>query len=281
MFKKINAYFRLFRPVNTIIGAISVFIAIYITKISPPFPETIYAMLSAVFLMAGGNAINDFFDYKIDSINKKNRPIPSGQVTRTEALVVTVLVFGVTLWLNLHLTGLNLYIIIICEVLLFLYTPVFKKIPLLGNFVVAGISATGFIYGAAVVHAWQKGLYPAIIAFFVHFTREIMKDAEDYQADLKENVRTFAGIVSPIILHVSISILLFMTTLIVIWGYVGGFFKITYLYVVITLVIPIYIYFGFKFIDMKERNLYLYQKGSLWMKLSMISGIFAFYVGMK
>ena len=40
-----------------------------------------------VFLISGaGNAINDYFDIRIDSINRPERPIPSGRVKLKEAL---------------------------------------------------------------------------------------------------------------------------------------------------------------------------------------------------
>lgn len=35
--------------------------------------------------MSGGNVINDYFDYKIDLINKPQRPIPSGRISLNNA----------------------------------------------------------------------------------------------------------------------------------------------------------------------------------------------------
>ncbi len=44
----------------------------------PPFLDAGLVFL-VVFLVSGaGNAINDYFDIKIDSINRPERPIPSG-----------------------------------------------------------------------------------------------------------------------------------------------------------------------------------------------------------
>lgn len=35
--------------------------------------------------MSAGNVINDYFDYKIDLINKPQRPIPSGRISLDNA----------------------------------------------------------------------------------------------------------------------------------------------------------------------------------------------------
>ena len=43
----------------------------------------ILAMLAVFFAMSAGNVINDYFDYKIDLINKPQRPIPSGRMQKT------------------------------------------------------------------------------------------------------------------------------------------------------------------------------------------------------
>jgi len=59
-----------------------------------PVPDTGLVFL-VVFLVSGaGNAINDYFDIKIDSINRPERPIPSGRVQLKEALYFSYLLFA-------------------------------------------------------------------------------------------------------------------------------------------------------------------------------------------
>ncbi len=55
-----------------------------------------------VFLVSGaGNTINDYFDIKIDSINRPERPIPSGRVKAKEAFYFSYLLFSLgTCWLS-------------------------------------------------------------------------------------------------------------------------------------------------------------------------------------
>lgn len=73
-----------------------------------------------VFMVSGaGNAINDYFDIKIDSINRPERPIPSGRVKAKEALYFSYLLFtlGTLLFLPQFLVGeclLLLYYLLPC-----------------------------------------------------------------------------------------------------------------------------------------------------------------------
>ena len=74
-----NPYIEILRPGNALMGAISiVLIAIIDKTISIPI---ILAMMAVFFETAAGNVINDYFDYKIDLINKPERPIPSGRIS--------------------------------------------------------------------------------------------------------------------------------------------------------------------------------------------------------
>ena len=75
-----NPYVEIIRPGNVIMAIIAVILVAILAK-SVDIP-IILAMLAVFFAMSAGNVINDYFDYKIDLINKPQRPIPSGRISR-------------------------------------------------------------------------------------------------------------------------------------------------------------------------------------------------------
>ena len=78
-----NAYLEIIRPGNAVMGVIAV---VLMAIIGENYNTPIILGGIAVFLaMGGGNVINDYFDHKIDAINKPNRPIPSGRISLKNA----------------------------------------------------------------------------------------------------------------------------------------------------------------------------------------------------
>lgn len=86
-----NPYVEIIRPGNVIMAIIAVILVAILEKsIDVPI---ILAMLAVFFAMSGGNVINDYFDYKIDLINKPQRPIPSGRISLNNAKNYAYLLF--------------------------------------------------------------------------------------------------------------------------------------------------------------------------------------------
>lgn len=87
-----NPYLLLIRPANLITAAtdIAAGAAIAITlalasEVSATVGSFLLLVLSSVFLYAGGIAFNDVFDAELDRLERPERPIPSGTVSRPKA----------------------------------------------------------------------------------------------------------------------------------------------------------------------------------------------------
>ena len=106
----IRTYLELMRYKNCLMAGFAAVIGtliafnILISGTSTPNFEDAFPFLDAglvflvVFLVSGaGNAINDYFDIKIDSINRPERPIPSGRVKAKEAFYFSYLLFALAL----------------------------------------------------------------------------------------------------------------------------------------------------------------------------------------
>jgi len=139
---------------------------------------------STMLVAAAGYIINDYYDVKIDLINKPERVLIGNQIPRRHALIyhtiLSVMGAGLGLVLNWKIGLLNAA----CSFLLWLYSNALKRLPFVGNFSVA------LLTGLAVLIV--NLLYPplhllvvvyALFAFFITLVREIIKDIEDLKGD--------------------------------------------------------------------------------------------------
>lgn len=108
MNKVLLGYARLARPANLPTAAADIFAG---TAIGGLYLEQnllevqssewglsfLFLVLSSVFLYAGGVILNDVFDYRLDKIERPERPIPSGVVPLVSASIYgfSVLLMGI------------------------------------------------------------------------------------------------------------------------------------------------------------------------------------------
>ncbi len=184
-------YLKLMRPLNLFQGSIAVLVC---AAIMPHFPEGWkigLAIAVAVCFTGGGNAINDYFDYAVDKINRPYRPIPSGRIRRKNALIFAVALFGIGLLFSVPILNFRTGIIIgLALFLLVSYSPWFKSLPFWGNFVVSVILGMTFLFSAAVFGNVMVGIPPALLAFGFNLIRELVKDMQDVKGDKIINAST-------------------------------------------------------------------------------------------
>jgi geranylgeranylglycerol-phosphate geranylgeranyltransferase len=146
-----------------------------------------------VFLISGaGNSVNDYFDIKIDSINRPERPIPSGRVKLNEALYFSYLLFGFGTLLAFSINQFCGFIALFNSLLLIFYAKTLKGTPLLGNLSIGYLTGSTFLFGASV---FGSGGLRALFVLFVLSAlaitaREIVKDIEDMEGDKMEGADT-------------------------------------------------------------------------------------------
>lgn len=186
---KVKAYIEISRPANGVIAFASVFLGALLSGGGPILP-VLYVAMAAFLILSAGNAINDRCDVEIDRINKPNRPIPSGRLSKGEATTFSILcsLTGVALsfLVNLPATVISLFVVIS----LFLYAIRLKRTPLLGNVVVATLTGLTFISGGVAVEKPLGALIPAVFAFLFTLGREVVKDIEDVEGDRSTGAKT-------------------------------------------------------------------------------------------
>jgi 4-hydroxybenzoate polyprenyltransferase len=218
-------FMRLIRYPNLIIVALTQYLLQYLILkpalskigIQPYLPDFQFfiLVLSTVFIAAGGYIINDIVDLEIDKFNK---PLKKQIVWRVYPLSMSwgfyaffsIMGFIISLYLAFYIHDFVQLVIYPAAVgLLWAYSKWLKRLPLIGNLVVAFFCA--FV---AFVVFYAQSLYKptsidfetgyldfqsetafifvvySILAFISTLFREIIKDIEDAEGDKAGNCRT-------------------------------------------------------------------------------------------
>ncbi|MEX0599590.1 MAG: geranylgeranylglycerol-phosphate geranylgeranyltransferase [Rhodothermales bacterium] len=195
MLPTVAAAFRLVRPLNITIILAGVAAGVILSNGSVVLPAEILAAgglaaAAAVLVAAGGNALNDVVDLQIDAVHKADRPLPSGRISIRAARLVWMLTTLAGVLLGAIVSGLHLGLAILAAVLLYVYSTKLKGRPFLGNATVAFVVGLALLYGGLVAASPEHAVVGAVFAFLTTFSREVIKDVEDMEADASAGLRT-------------------------------------------------------------------------------------------
>ncbi|WP_438966898.1 geranylgeranylglycerol-phosphate geranylgeranyltransferase [Flavobacterium sp.] len=171
--------------------------------------EFILLILATVCIAAAGYIINNIVDQETDNISKPNKVIVGKYISETRAYnyYIALNIVGVLIGFfiaNIIFKESFAAIFIVVAFVLYLYATQFKQSLLAGNFLVS------FLVAFSILLVGVFDLYPiitnesrkflgilfqiiidyAIFAFLLTFIREVVKDIEDYEGDLKTGMNT-------------------------------------------------------------------------------------------
>ncbi|MDO9154048.1 MAG: geranylgeranylglycerol-phosphate geranylgeranyltransferase [Paludibacter sp.] len=171
-------------------------------------------IIATVLIAAGGYALNDYFDVKIDAINKPEKQVVGTFIPRKTAMLMHQLLSGLGIILGLLLAYVARsftlgFIFIVVPGLLWFYSASYKRQFLTGNLTIAFVSAITVLvvgvmelaflrkeFGTLIfetlipkeIYAWI-GVF-SIFSFLCTLIREIIKDMEDEKGDREFECRT-------------------------------------------------------------------------------------------
>jgi 4-hydroxybenzoate polyprenyltransferase len=141
-------------------------------------------ILSTQMIAAAGYIINDYYDQKIDMINRPGKVIIGVKLRRRFAILghslLNFTAIGIGLWID-PLIGL---IHIFSAFVLWIYSNQLRRLPLVGNLSIATLS--GLIFLIVSVYFRQQNnliMIYALFAFTITLIREIIKDIEDVKGE--------------------------------------------------------------------------------------------------
>jgi geranylgeranylglycerol-phosphate geranylgeranyltransferase len=177
-------FFTITRPANSVVAGLAAIVA-YLIATGTLVPGVILLMAVVTLITAAGNVINDYYDAAIDTINRPERPIPSGTVSRNAALVYAGVLFFLGILISGFTSPLCLAIAVFNAILLVVYAARLKSTPFFGNAAVSYLAASIFLFGGALAGGDRvPDMLPVVaITFLAMLARELLKDAEDIDGD--------------------------------------------------------------------------------------------------
>lgn len=220
----IKPYLQLLRVGNLAIIAILLFVMekwvatplLRLAQFSEQMPWWVLTLLiiSTVLIAAGGYVINDYFDVKIDRINRPDEMVVTRHISRDGAMRLFQVLTGIGVAAGLAVawwahSWTLMMIIVVIPGLLWFYSASYKRQLIVGNIVVAFASALvpmlvaivnadylRHLYGQALqytpivgqLYVWLSAF--ALFALLVTWVREMVKDIQDIDGDREMECRT-------------------------------------------------------------------------------------------
>ncbi len=209
-------FLRLIRPINLFIIILTMYGTVYYVQRTSLFYgysiswiDFILLVFSTCLIAAGGNIINDYFDVKADRINKPEKLIITKHIKRRWAIVshwsFNGIAFLIGIYLSIKYNSLSFVFIHLISInLLWFYSMYFKRKVLIGNIMIAFLTALVPILALLFMiyspndnnqladpsaFGWIMDYDFALIQFITFFAfvqnlaREILKDIQDIEGD--------------------------------------------------------------------------------------------------
>ncbi len=150
--------------------------------------------LCGFFISGSAIVLNDYFDLEVDKVNAPSRPLPSGTISSSEAVLLAIVAALIGLAASLAISLSAFLLCAVFWVIGFLYNWKFKESGLVGNLMVSSSVAITFILGGmAVGEPWNKIVWCfALIGFFIDLGEEIAGDAMDIEGDKRRGSKSIA-----------------------------------------------------------------------------------------
>jgi 4-hydroxybenzoate polyprenyltransferase len=250
-----------------------------------------------VLLTIGGYLINDYFDTRIDSVNKPAAN-PVGKVIKSSSVIFAhILVNGLAILIGFYLAyrlrSLNFGLIFpFVTILLWLYSARYKRMLVWGNLIVAILS------GLVIFMVWyfeflNLRLHPGdfsqlvpelkqiafyfetfgFFAFLVSFFREVIKDMEDIPGDKEYGCRTIPIVIGIKRSNYLVTLLISLTIILLAyaqWTFLNRGWILVFWYFLMIILAPL-IYLIYKLYRAKTREDYHFLSDLC--KLIMFAGV--------
>ncbi len=251
--------------------------------------------LSTILIAAAGYIINDYFDIKIDSINKPDKVVLERTIPRKQAIISHSILNFIALLLAAYVARQAhhyewLLMQLACTLLLWFYSTHFKRQYMTGNIVVGLLTALTiavlFLYEPVIEYeislpstgtpssmpVWVLAVF-TYFAFMLTWMREIVKDMEDLKGDEAEGCVTMPikkGLSYATLFTVVLSALVILPLAVAAVAlFLKGFLLLS-AYVGIFLVLPLIAWSVYLFRGADEAH---YNNASHLLKLIMILGV--------
>jgi 4-hydroxybenzoate polyprenyltransferase len=225
---------------------------------------------ATILIAAGGYVINDYFDIKIDRINRPDQLIVTQYISKENAMRLSIGLSGVGMvcglvaaWLLRSSTIAILFAII--PGLLWFYSSSYKRLLIVGNVTIALLSALSPMMIAIAnvaqlqlkystilpyttlehdIYAWVGGF--SLFAFLLTWIREIVKDLQDQMGDRELECHSMPIVWGNIVTKIVVTALIVLTTVLIGWFWYSllpfdhSWKSFSTRYIVLAIIIPLW-----------------------------------------
>ena len=172
-----------------------------------PWYILLLLIAATVCIAAGGYVINDYFDVKIDRINRPDEVVVTRTVSKPAAMRLSLILSGVGIVFGIavaaYLRSMTIGILfVLIPGLLWFYSSSYKRLFMIGNVIIAllagltpmlvalaNVAQLQLLYASILpyttlvrdLYMWLGGF--ALFAFLLTWIREIIKDMQDQMGD--------------------------------------------------------------------------------------------------
>lgn len=157
---------------------------------------------STLLIMSSSMVINDLFDVSTDRINNPSRPLVTQEISQVEAIGYTVVMLSAAETINHYWVPVHLKIIVHAAIAnILLYTPLWKRIPILKNLSCAILVSSSILFAglstakdySSFIHIDLRAglLWAASFAVLMgSWQNEVLLDMCDVEGDRKNKIYT-------------------------------------------------------------------------------------------
>jgi len=217
---QVIGYFKLFRGLNLLFIVLTMCLVRYFLVLhnldnlgleyTPALNTFEFCLLiiATVLVASAGYVINDYFDVNIDYVNKPTHVTIGTLISRRHAMILHLVfnaiaaIIGIGLGWKIGFYNLG-FIFVVASGLLWFYSTIFKKKPVIGNLIVSLLTAIVVL----IVPLYETNLRELVFrdiaqsimllvagymffAFLISWIREIVKDLEDMDGDIDFDCNT-------------------------------------------------------------------------------------------
>ena len=268
------------------------------TQMTLQLPDTYFLILVLINILlgAGGYVINDYYDRRVDNINRPDSVVVDKLLPRRSAIIyhialtaAAIVLAAIFAW-HLHMISILLLYVMLAG-LFWMYSTTYKKQLFVGNLVVSACTAliplqVGLFeyltlareYGydmllndlsfMPIMH-WMAAF--AFFAFIINLIREIVKDMEDLEGDNYYGCNTIPlhyGIRIAKIISISLIVITIAALFMVYQLYIHDF--ITLLYISVFIILPLVIA---AILTVRADEAKDYHRVSTILKIAMLTGV--------
>jgi geranylgeranylglycerol-phosphate geranylgeranyltransferase len=177
-----------------------------------------------------------------------------------------------------------LVIAVVVVALLNLYNAKWSRLPGLGNLAVSFMGALPIIYGGASTHpaASSRLEIPAaaaLVAFWLHLARELLKDTVDIDGDLAAGRRTLPILHGPVAVMRVTALTMLIAAVCAFWLGTTGWFTSLYMFGICVTVLPALLYGAAQCWLRPEQP--IAARWTAWLKVIMLAGLVWMVLSMR